>query len=338
MLLHKLTLTNFRSYKLKEFVFDKKFNLILGPNAAGKTNLMEAIFLLSTGNSFHATRESEMISYGEEIARITGEGETVLEIILTNGQVQASFAAKKIYKVNGVNKRKSDFVGNLKVVLFRPEDIDLILGSPSLRRNYLDNVLSPIDREYFRSLLSYKKALSQRNKLLDKIRDGEAQRSQLLFWDRLLIKEGGVLTDKREEYIDFLNQKLQELKIIYDKSLISEKRLKQYQEAETALGATLVGPHRDDIKFQDSRNLQLFGSRGEQRMAVLAIKFLELSFVREKTGERPILLLDDIFSELDSEHQKKVIKIIPYQQTILTATDPLVEKFFHDKIRIINLK
>lgn len=339
--LQKLSLINFRNYQKQEFEFDPKTNLVIGPNMAGKTNLMEAIFLLSTGRSFRATRESEMISYGEEIARVKGATSEELEIVLTTGEVQGKRVAKKLYKINGVNKRKSDFVGVLKVVLFRPEDIDLILGSPSLRRDYLNDVLSAVDREYSRSLLSYKKGLRQRNRLLDKIREGEGQRSQLLFWDQLLTKDGQVLTEKREKFVDFLNKNLKNLKIDYDKSLITQSRLEKYQEAELALGATLVGPHRDELRFkkrnENNHDLALYGSRGEQRLAVLALKFLELRFIEEETGERPVLLLDDIFSELDKKHRQQVVKIVPFQQTILTATDGLVRKFFSGKIKVVKL-
>lgn len=346
MRLQKITLTNFRNYKLRGVEFDERVNLVIGPNTSGKTNLMEAIYLLATGNSFRAQRESEMINFGEEIARVKAQTSAELEIILTTGKLGGKRVAKKIYKINGVNKRKSDFVGALKVVLFRPEDIDLILGPPSLRRDYLNDVLSSVDREYARCLLSYKKGLRQRNRLLDKIRDGGAQRTQLLFWDQLLIKNGQVLTEKREEFIGFLNKNLKNLKIDYDKSLVTYKRLEKYREAELALGATLVGPHRDEIMISNiknqkakigKRNLAIFGSRGEQRLAILALKFLELRFIERKTEERPVLLLDDIFSELDRKHRRKVIKIIPFQQTILTSTDRLVRKFFHGKIRIIKL-
>ena len=341
--LQKLSLTYFRNYKIKEFEFDQKVNLVIGPNTAGKTNLMEAIYLLAAGNSFRATRETEMISYEEELSRIEGivaEG-TELEIVLTTGKIQGKRVPKKLYKINGVGKRKSDFVGNLKMVLFRPEDINLILGSPSKRRDYLNDVLSSVNSEYGRSLLSYKKGLRQRNKLLDKIREAEAQGSQLLFWNKLLIKDGGFLTEAREGFINFLNKNLKKLNIEYDKSLMTQERLDKYQTAELALGATLVGPHRDEIKFkrknENNHDLALYGSRGEQRMAVLALKFLELRFIEQQTGERPVLLLDDIFSELDKKHQKQIIKIVPFQQTILTSTDALVRKFFSDKIKVIKL-
>ena len=223
--------------------------------------------------------------------------------------------------------------------MFRPEDIDLILGPPSIRRNYLNSVLEQIDWKYRVCNLAYKKGLRQRNKLLDRIRDGGGNRSQLTFWNQLLIKNGQIITQKREEMIGFFNQYFQEdqgnqkdLEILYDRSVISEKRLEKYAEAELALGATLVGPHRDDIvisKLQNSktpkfqkpkRNLALFGSRGEQRMAVLNLKLAELEFITRKTGQKPVLLLDDIFSELDKENKALVLKIIDDCQVIITST------------------
>ncbi|GAG41013.1 unnamed protein product, partial [marine sediment metagenome] len=204
-----------------------------------------------------------------------------LQVVLTTGEVQGKRTRRKLYKVNEVGKMWRDFAGILKCVLFRPEDIDLILGPPSLRRNYLDSVLEQVDWQYRVCNLAYKKGLRQRNKLLDKIREREAERSQLTFWNQLLIKNGQIITQKREEMIGFYNNKTRScIGIEYDRSVISEKRLEKYAQAELALGRTLVGPHRDDIEFQvkspsqragrrqskvkSKRNLALYGSRGEQ--------------------------------------------------------------------------
>jgi len=304
-----------------------------------------------------------MIRYGEEIARVNGtikqlnnETMTQLEITLTGGEVQGKRVAKKLYKVNDVGRRMIDFVGNLKVVIFRPEDSQLILGSPSIRREYLDSVLEQVDAEYRRSSLVYKKGLRQRNKLLDFIRDGKAQTTQLEYWNRLLVKNGELISQKREELIGFYNEAMNQLNgktikqfnnltIEYDKSPITEMRLQKYAAAELALGATLVGPHRDNLRFKIGdlrkkkidRDLALFGSRGEQRMALLALKLSELAFVTQKSdGDRPVLLLDDIFSELDHQHREIVLSIIEGQQTIITTADiHLVEKKFLDKMNTI---
>jgi len=290
------------------------------------------------------------------------DGET-LEIILTGGEVAGQPTPSKKYLVNGVSKRMIDFVGNLRSVLFWPEDLELITNSPSLRRKYLDLVLSQVDREYRRCLLSYEKGLRQRNRLLERIRDEGISRSQLLFWDQLLIKNGGMLTDKRQQFIEFINNfqfsifNFQsnplpcrqagnfQFSIYYDKSVISQTRLEQYAREEVEAGTTLVGPHRDDFNiriYSDEselgRDLSAYGSRGEQRLSVLWLKLGELEFISQKTGERPILLLDDIFSELDNKHRELVLQIIPKQQTIITTTDlHLIEKEYLKEVKIIEL-
>ncbi len=350
MFLKILNLQNFRSFRKEKFDFVKRITLIIGPNAAGKTNILEAIYLLATGKSFRASKEEEMISYGKEIARVRGDS---LEVTLTTGEVQGKRTARKLYKINGVGKRWRDFAGQLKCVLFRPEDIDLILGSPSIRRNYLDFILEQVDWQYRVCNLAYQKGLRQRNKLLDRIREGEARSSQLLFWNQLLIKNGQIVTRKREELIEFFNQYLVKEKydkkmqlhlfVNYDRSTITEKRLEKYSQAELALGTTLVGPHRDDIKLMANslkliakRDLALYGSRGEQRMTILKIKLAELEFIKQRTNQEPVLLLDDIFSELDKKHRKLVLEIINSCQTVITSTEvnQEIEKFASKTLRL----
>ena len=295
--------------------FSDGITVIVGPNASGKTNILESIFLLSTGKSFRASVEAEMIGYDADLAKVKGDG---LEIMITRGD---NGWPRKKFLVNGVSKRLIDFAGNLKVVLFGPWDLDLVTESPSLRRKFLDTVLSQVDREYRRSVLSYEKGLRQRNRLLFRIREEGLSRSQLLFWNQLLIKNGNYLSEKRREFIDFVNEG-GKIRLDYDASAISEGRLEQYKEEEVAAATTLVGPHRDDFVFFDQdRDLSKYGSRGEQRMAVLWLKLAELSFIEEKSGERPTLLLDDIFSELDHEHRKVVMKLAEKQQTIITTAD-----------------
>lgn len=346
MILTKLRLQNFRNYKKQEFEFSDKTTLVVGPNTSGKTNLLEGIYLLATGKSFRAGLEQEMIAYDQDLSRVKGrilnKERTDLEIILTRGEVLGEKVAKKKYQVNGVSKRAIDFVGKLLAVYFGPEDLDLVTNSPSLRRKYLDSVLSQVDREYSRSALSYEKGLRQRNKLLERIREEGASRSQLLFWNQLLIKNGEYITRKREEFIEFVNSQrfsAFSFQLEYDKSIISPARLEDYAEEEVAAGATLVGPHRDDFSFKlQKRNLSAFGTRGEQRLAILWLKLCELEFITQAVGERPVLLLDDIFSELDKKHRKLVLEIIPQQQTIITtAEQEMVEKEYLKKIEMVKL-
>ncbi|QQG41762.1 MAG: AAA family ATPase [Candidatus Woesebacteria bacterium] len=321
-----IKLSNFRNYKSKYLEFSGGITAIVGPNASGKTNILEALFLLSTGKSFKARTESEMINYGQEIAKITGshfaealrDDPLSLGVMITEGR---NAWPKKRLLVNGVPRRMVDFAGNFKTVLFGPWDMDLVTESPSIRRKFLDNVLSQTDREYRRSILSYEKGLRQRNKLLWRIREEGVSRSQLLFWNQLLIKNGDYITKKRTEFIIFVNN-LNKIRLEYDKSIISEGRLEQYAEEEVASATTLVGPHRDDFIFFDKeRELSAYGSRGEQRMGVLWLKLAELSFIENVTGEKPTLLLDDIFSELDHEHRDVVMELAKNQQTIITTAD-----------------
>ncbi|MDO8551355.1 MAG: DNA replication and repair protein RecF [bacterium] len=359
MIIKKLRLQDFRNHKLHEFELSNKTTLIVGKNASGKTNILEGIYLLATGKSFRANLEQEMINWDTPLSRIKGrivdEKETTdLEIVLTRGEVAGEKTARKKYLVNGVSRRMSDFVGTLKAVYFGPEDLDLVTGSPSLRRRYLDAVLSQADREYSRSALSYEKGLRQRNKLLEKIRDENGSRSQLLFWDQLLIKNGEVITQKREEFINFVNNIKYQIsdiryQIYYDKSIISPSRLAEYAQEEVAAAATLVGPHRDDFRLvirnnqdgksaESPRDMAVYGSRGEQRLAVLWLKLCELESLSQKSGKRPVLLLDDIFSELDHEHRKMVLELIPKQQTILSSADiHLVEKQYQKRMEVVEL-
>jgi len=341
MIINSIKLQNFRSYKKQSFEFSPDTTLIAGNNTTGKTNILEALYLLSLGKSFRADKDSEMIRWNESIGRITGDMvDFKLEIVLTTGEISGQKTQTKKLLVNGISRRSLDFVGNLKSVLFWPEDLELVTDSPSLRRKYLDRVLVQTDREYRRNILSYERGLRQRNKLLDLINEGKASRSQLLFWNQLLIKTGGYMTDVRAEFLEYINGfKMPKVRYLieYDKSVISESRLEQYKDEEIAAKATLVGPHRDDfiikianypkveIKTNQSQlkdlELSKYGSRGEQRLGVLWIKLAELSYIQEKTQDRPLLLLDDIFSEFDDIHRILVLDLIKNYQTIITTAE-----------------
>ena len=352
MQIQKLRLTYFRNFKTKLLEFSPDVTVIIGPNASGKTNILESLFVLATGKSFRARIEEEMINYSREIARIKGlikrdNQKSRLEVVLTRGKLTIGTSPERVEKVarkrlllNGVGKRLIDFSGNFKVVLFGPWDLHLVTESPSLRRRFLDTVLSQVDREYRRASLSYEKGLRQRNRLLYQIREESwaiSGHARLLFWDRLLIKNGDYISAKRGELISFINARSdfnrQDFSLEYDKSAISEARLAQYAQEEIAAATTLVGPHRDDFCFRlrknkHARDLSKYGSRGEQRMAVLWLKLAELAYIEEQAEDlsaqagKPTLLLDDIFSELDHEHRKIVMQASVKQQTIITTADP----------------
>ena len=233
--------------------------------------------------------------------------------------------------VNGVSKRRIDFVENFSAVLFSPEDLEIIVDSPSLRRKFLDNVLEQVDREYRMAIASYAKGLRQRNALLESTKEtGIRNEKQFEYWDNLVIEFGEKITKKREEFIEFVNNEAKDIfdfVAFYDKSVISKARLLQYKDAEVASGVTLVGPHRDDFSVsmfdnvrKTTHDIKFYGSRGQQRLVILQLKILELLFIEKRLGQRPVLLLDDIFSELDEGHIKLIIEMIGLQQTIITTT------------------
>ncbi len=330
MILKGLILSNFRNYSDKEFQLVDGVNVVSGKNATGKTNLLEAVYLISTGGSFKAKRTEEMIRFGEELSRIRAEladDKNVLnfEVLMTGGEISGQRTLKRKYFIDGASKRKKDYIGLFPVVVFRPEDMDMLTGGPEIRRTFMDEVLSQVNTNYARSLSIYSQALRRRNRLLDAIREGAATRYSLSFWDGLLIKHGNVLSDERNNFIDYVNklwersELFNDLKLVYDKSAISEARLLQYKDEELAAGYTLVGPHKDDLRVLREMDLGIYGSRGEQRMAVLALKLGEIYFIESEIDVRPLLLLDDIFSELDEIHKQEVLRVMRGRQVLVTT-------------------
>jgi DNA replication and repair protein RecF len=346
MILKRLALQNFRSYDQKTFSFDDKLTYVVGPNTSGKSNLIESIFLLSSGKSYRAEKDSQIIKFGEKIARakaVIGSGdETQIEVLIAKEEDPTQppsddiFLLKKKYFLNGVSRSRLKFAWQLPSLLFVPSDLDIIDGSPGLRRKFLDNVLELVDEEYRRNLLDYAKAIRQRNALLERTREtGVRSERQFAYWDELVIKTGSFITAQREAFIAYINTQekdIADVSVIYDKSVISEDRLAKYKDAELGSCVTLVGPHRDDflVNMRDggaSFDVKSFGSRGQQRLAVLQLKLLQLSYIEDRTGRRPLLLLDDIFSELDEGHVRLVMDMVARQQTIITTTH---EEFIKD--------
>ena len=348
-MLKSISLQNFRSYSKKEFLFAET-TLIVGPNTSGKSNLVEAIYLLSTGKSFRTDKDTQMLKFSEEVGRVKGKvNDGELEVLITNGEVNGGSQYKK-FLVNGVSKRRVDFAGKLLTVLFSPQDLEIIIESPSLRRNFLDEVLEQTDRDYRVSSTSYVKALRQRNALLEMTREtGRRNEKQFEYLDNLVIENGNIITAKREEFINFLNSSLKDIfncVVEYDKSLISRERLAQYEREEVAAGVTLVGPHRDDFSVlmfngedKTAHNVKFYGSRGQQRLAILQLKMLQLLFIEKLLGERPLLLLDDIFSELDEDHIQLILEEIGKQQTIITTThEEFIPKKLLKSMKIVSLQ
>jgi len=327
MRINALKLQNFRNHKSKSFTF-KNTCIIIGKNTAGKTNILEAINILARGKSFRAENDRDTINESHDFLKIEGEIEDVgdkTKLVAIFANQNARFAKK--FLVNNVARRQADFASNFYTVLFTPEDIEIITDSPSLRRKYFDSVLYSSDKKYRVALSSYEKALRQRNRMLYDMKNGKRtyRREDFGFWEEKLIGEGEIITNHREEFVEFINNAKKDIfnfKIFYDKSVISLERIFKYHFQEQGAGMTLVGPQRDDFLFlfPNGKKISEFGSRGEQRLAILQTKILEIEFLKSKTEVNPVLLLDDIFSELDDSNIHKVFEYIKNQQTIITTT------------------
>ena len=358
-LLKSISLQQFRSYSSYHLVFEKPTTVLIGPNAVGKTSILEAIALVSTGGSFRATKIDQMIAFEQVLSRVkavieelsTGalsENEDLeLEILLTKGMVQGKRTQKRLYSVNGVRRRRKDFVGKLLTVVFRPEDLRLIEGSPSRRRTYLDTPLVSLSRSYDIALSTYDKALRQRNKLLEQVRERSAPATTLHYWNQTMLKHGTILQEQRRLFTSFINTVAFPLgfSIEYQPSIISEERIEEYQPRSIAAGHTLIGPHKDDFivnlrppqpkqNTPDMFDVATYGSRGQQRMAVLWLKVAEQAYIKQQTDQQPLLLLDDILSELDPDVRAKVLELLPGSQSIITSADatilPEIERVAED--------
>ncbi len=345
MILWHLKLTNYRNYSNLDIELDGRPTILLGNNAAGKSNFLESIYLLSTTKSPRVEVESELIKKGGSFARVEGvakegEEETTLSVTIL-GESEGQSAGKRV-TVNGVPRRVVDFIGQLPAVLFSPSDIGMVTGSPSLRRWQIDLGLAQIDREYKRALTLYEQFLTARNRVLKRVKEREAQPDELDYWTEELIKHGQVISAKRQQFFEFMNSLkggLGNFRFEYKQSQIDKERLEHYRHREIAAASTLIGPHRDDFHFfEGDRNLAHFGSRGEQRIATLAFKLAQLEYMSQALGKRPILLLDDVFSELDATHRAYVVLMVHKQQTLMATVElENIPQSFLDQARILKV-
>lgn len=340
MRLERITLKNFRSYGSATYHLGNT-SVLVAPNGSGKTNLLEAIYLLATGMSERAGQIEEMISWGSELSSVSGIVENAgerseLSVVLTTGVYMGKRTPKRRYLVDGVGRAKSAFVGQFPASLFRPEDMRLIEGSPSRRRDYLNTTIGMANPEYVRALSTYEATLKRRNRLLDMIREGTARRTELAYWDQSLIKNGDILSEYRRSYFEYLSDTVRvpfgSYQVEYKQSTVSPARLQQYAEAEVAVGYTLVGPHKDDFIIISNRkfpfDLMTYGSRGEQRLGVLFLKIGAMEYVEQKLGVKALLLLDDIFSELDVEHRTEVVRLMGGRQVVITSAENETLQYF----------
>lgn len=344
MKIHSLHLTNFRNHHDFSVNFEKQILFLIGKNTSGKTNILEALNILTFGKSKKCEQENDLIREGQDHASISAQIENKdsfsLQVIYAINSATNRVARR--YLKNNLARTQSDFAGNFLSVSFFPEDLKIITDSPGTRRSFLNQCLIQTDTKYRKSLQIYERVIRSRNAILEKIKNGMGKKQELEYWNKIAIENGEYLTKKRGEFVEFIvgaglrparpSRRLGapggssdpplRLNVTYDRSEISPARLSQYADAEIASTSTLVGPHRDDLIFMDKkRNLKTFGSRGEQRLTVLLLKLKELEYIEQETGEKPVLLLDDIFSELDLENRHFVLNLINGRQTVITTAD-----------------
>ena len=346
MQIKKLELDNFRNYGSLNIDFAPGVNIIYGENGQGKTNILEAVYICAFGRSLRSTHEKEIIKIGSDEAHIKAEFD--VNNINKRFDVHIKKNEAKGVAVNRIPiKKVRDLYGQVNLVMFSPDDLEIIKRGPSVRRNYLNHEICQIDKIYVEDLINYTKVLKQRNELLKKLGESEDKSlsETLDIWDIQLSSYGKKLISRRRKFINDIQDIIfdihydisggrEKLKIKYEPSsdeddlyediLRSRERDKYYKN-------TSSGPHRDDISFYvNDKDLKTFGSQGQQRTCVLSLKMAELKIIEDKCGQKPVLLLDDVLSELDRNRQTELLKRIDGIQTIITCTG--LDEFIEEKI------
>ncbi|SDF54021.1 DNA replication/repair protein RecF [Sporolituus thermophilus] len=350
----RLVLRNFRNYAGLTLEFARNINIFIGRNAQGKTNILEALYLGAMGRSHRTAVDNELVRWGQ--------GAALVEIAFTKQEVEHKLAIRLIPSQNkeilhnGHPIKQRELVGTLNAVLFSPEDLQLVKGAPALRRRFLDGEISQVSRAYYRALIQYNRVVQQRNSLLKKVREREAKADLIDAWDEQLAAGAAFLVGKRFEAVrklamlaNLMHRRItaskENLSLSYyqpylhpddeaPKPLSSEwyrRQLTARRAEDIARGTTTIGPHRDDLLLAvNGHDLRVFGSQGQQRTGALALKLAELEFIKSETGEYPLLLLDDVMSELDEERRSHLLYFIRERiQTFITATDA---KYFPDDL------
>ena len=341
----QLKLKNYRNYDLLELDFDPSTNILYGDNAQGKTNILESIYMCGTTKSHRGTKDRDMIRFGQEEAHI----EAVIDKkgVPFEIDIHLKNNSPKGVAINKMPIRRAiELFGIVNIVFFSPEDLNIIKNGPSERRKFIDLELSQLDKVYLSDLTNYNRIVNQRNKLLKDVYDRKDLMETLDIWDLQLVNYGKKIIDRRNKFIVELNEivgKVHEqltggkehLQIYYEPSVSSmdfETNLIKNREKDIKMKSTSVGPHRDDICFMaDGLDIRKFGSQGQQRTAALSLKLSEIEIVKKVINDTPILLLDDVLSELDKHRQNYLLDSISDIQTIITCTglDDFVNNRFH---------
>ena len=346
MIIKSLELENFRNYKSLNIEFDKGVNILYGDNAQGKTNILEAIYVSATTKSHKGAKDKEIINFEAEEAHI----KTYLDKEGLERRVDMHLRKSKSkgIAIDTVRlKKAAQLLGLLNVVFFSPEDLSIIKDAPAQRRRFVDMELCQLDQSYLYDLNQYNKIIAQRNKLLKDMYNNQDLKNMLGIWDMQIITYGQKIIKRRRLFVDQLNEIIDEIhfKLSGGKEKIKveyapyvsednfEEMLKKAREKDIKLKSTSVGPHKDDFIFiVNGIDIRTYGSQGQQRTAALSLKLSEIELVKKITGDNPVLLLDDVLSELDSNRQNHLLNNIGDIQTIITCTG--LEDFVNNRIKI----
>jgi DNA replication and repair protein RecF len=358
--LNNLKLINFRNYEELYLNFNDKINLFIGKNGQGKTNIVEAIYLLSIGKSFRTNKDKEMIKFEKDNGYVggsfvKGNRNNLIEVALNKNN-------KKGIKINKIYIEKiSQLLGNLNVVIFSPEDLKLVKEGPKERRNFIDREISQIVPRYYSCITNYNKILFQRNKLL---KETIIDENLLDVYDESMANYGSYIYIYRRDFIEKIKNiskeihckltgEIEDLNIIYKNQVnisfednlesIKEKfleNIKKNRKSDKFTRVTKIGPHKDDIEiYINNLDVRLYGSQGQQRTASISLKLSEIELINKEVGEYPILLLDDIFSELDENRQKLLVNNLKQVQMFITTAEHSHKKIFNNKdVTVFNIE
>ena len=346
MIIQSLELENFRNYGTLSVHFDSGTNILYGDNAQGKTNILEAVYLSATTKSHKGSKDKDLINFASEEAHIRTY--VVKDGLENRVDMHLRKNKSKGIAINGQKiKKAADLLGLLNVVFFSPEDLSIIKNGPSERRRFVDMELCQLDSVYLHNLNHYNKIVNQRNRLLKDLYANPGLKDTLFLWDSQLAAFGQKIIERRNTFISQLNEIIyglhlkltggkEELQIVYEPDVLAldfEEKLQKCQERDIRLKQTSIGPHRDDFSFAvGTVDIRKFGSQGQQRTAALSLKLAEIELVKKMTKDVPLLLLDDVLSELDSNRQNYLLNSIGELQTIITCTG--LEEFVNNRFEI----
>ena len=336
MWIKNIKIKNFRNYDQEEINLEKNINIFYGKNAQGKTNIIEAIFLCSLGKSFRAKKDNEMIKLNEKNAIV----EIEYEKSDRDGKIKIEIGNKKNIYLNGIKiKKLSELLGNLNIVIFTPDDINILKGGPQNRRRFLDIMISQLIPNYMHILNLYLKTIEQRNKYLRQIKEEHKDENLLEIWDEKLAEYAVKIYEYRKEFIEKIIKKIniihknitngeEQIELEYITECDNKEKylqlLKERRKLDIIKGFTTKGIHRDDfVIYINKKEIKIFGSQGQNRTAMLSLKLAELQVIYDEIGEYPILLLDDFMSELDRTRRKNFLENIEGTQVIITGTEKL---------------